>query len=115
MTAEPNVNTTGAPPSSLFLVELRAAIGVSTDLSRMHRDLTTTIARLGERGVDIRAGAYFLPEDDRCLCLVRGADKGTIGLACDTAGLSAAPVYEAHRISGRPSRLNPSEECTCHR
>jgi hypothetical protein len=115
MTAEPGTSTAGAP-SSIFLVELRTAIGVPTDLSRMHHDLTAAIARLGERGVDIgRAGSYFLPEDARCLCLVRGVDKATVGLACDAAGLTAAPVYETLRMPDPSSPHSRPPECTCHR
>jgi hypothetical protein len=97
VTSTPDLISAGTPPSSLFLVELRAAIGVPTDLNRMHQDLTSAIARLRDRGVDIqRAGSLHLPDDARCLCLVRGGDRATVALACDAAGLTAAPVYEAH-------------------
>lgn len=105
MTAAPTPTVTAGSLTSLFLVELRAATGVPTDLNRMHRDLTSAINRLAQRGVDITgAGSYFLPEDARCLCLVRCSDKTTVGLACDTAGLSAAPVYEAQRLPDQSSQ-----------
>ena len=95
----PDHLTPAGPPPALFLVELRVAIGVPTDLHRMHQDLTSAIGRLQARGVRIhRAGSLLLPDDGRCLCLVRGGDRATVALACDAAGLTAAPVYEAWRF-----------------
>lgn len=103
--AHPGVMTTGleqdnptAAPRLFFLVELRAAMGPPTDLHRMQQDLARSIARLRAGGVAIeQADSLVLPEDARCLCLLWAADKASVALACDAAGLTAAPVYEIHR------------------
>ncbi len=93
-----DLSSIGAAPPALFLVELRAAIGVPTDLDRMQRDLISAMVRLRAGGVELHcAGSLYLPEDARCLSVFRG-DRATVALACDAAGLTAAPVYEAYRL-----------------
>lgn len=88
----------GARPTHLYLVELRAAIGVPTDVVQMHHDLTAAITRLREGGVQVHhAGSVLLPADARYLCLVSATDGASVALACDAAGLTAAPVHEARR------------------
>lgn len=109
-------STDAAPPPPFFLVELRVAIGVPTDLMRMHDDLLLAMARLREGGVQIDCvGSFFLPEDGRCLCLARAADKSTVALACDAAGLTAAPVYETHHLAPPSAQHSPPEEGLGHR
>ena len=46
------------------------------------------------------AGALFLPEEARCVCLVRAADAAHAVLARDTAGLPTARVQAAQELSG---------------
>lgn len=97
VTTESGPDHPTAALSLCFLVELRAAMGPPTDLHRMHQDLARSIARLRAGGVAIeQADSLILPEDARCLCLVWAADKASVALACDAAGLTAAPVYEVH-------------------
>lgn len=116
--AHPEAVTTGleqdirtAAPQRLFLVELRAAMGPPTDLHRMHQDLARSIGRLRAGGVAIeQADSFVLPEDARCLCLLWAADKASVALACDAAGLTAAPVYEVQR----PGRSSTSTASTTH-
>ncbi|WP_122263819.1 hypothetical protein [Ornithinimicrobium cerasi] len=115
MTTEPARSITGTSQRALFLVELRAAIGVPTDLNRMHDDLTSAIGRLRAGGVDVEhTASYLLPDDARYLCLVRALEKATAELACDAAGLTAAPVHVVDRCLDPSSQHCPHVECTCN-
>ncbi|WP_153392668.1 hypothetical protein [Ornithinicoccus halotolerans] len=104
MSRQQEQGTDRDPEPLLFLVELRAAIGVPTDLNAMRGSLYAAITKLQYGGVDIgQADAFLLPGDARCLCLVQSSDQASVALACDAAGLTAAPVHEVHRLPA-PSR-----------
>ena len=101
---DPRARSTARPTrTALFVVELRAALGVPTDLGRMHQDLASAVDRLRERGVDVHlTDTLLLPDDARCLCLLHGPDSSTVALACDTAGLTGAPVHTALHLPPHP-------------
>jgi len=87
--------------STLFLVELRTTSATSSDVDDMHRALHHAVSRLQSGGLAIGwACALLLPEEARCLCVIRASDKAHAVLARDTAGLSAARVQAVLELSG---------------
>lgn len=84
---------------ALFLVELRAAADLPSDVRPMHQALVHAVNRLHLTGTAIRwSSTVLLPADSRCLCLIEAADQASVVLARDNAGLNAA-VHRAQSLS----------------
>lgn len=88
----------------LFLVELRSSAAVGGDEEGMSAALHLAVTRLRAAGTPIRwCGAWLVPDDQRCLCVVEAADGAAVALARDTAALGAATVHPVRPLPDRPS------------
>jgi len=86
--------------SPMFLVELRAPHGASTDAEGMHRALQLAVSRLASTGVAIRwLGGLVVPSESRCLCFVAAGDRADVTQARDTAGLPNATVHPVFALA----------------
>jgi hypothetical protein len=67
----------------------------------MHRALHRAVTRLGSAGTAIRwCAAWLLPDERRCLCLIRAAREADVVLARDLAALPTASVSPARALGG---------------
>jgi hypothetical protein len=90
----------------LFLVELRGSSPGSGDEEDMSAALRLAVTRLRAAGTPIRwCGAWLVPADRRCLCVVEAADGTAVALARDTAALGAASVRPVQPL---PDRASPT-------
>jgi hypothetical protein len=88
----------------LFLVEFRGSASVGGDEEDMSAALRLAVTRLRAAGTPIRwCGAWLVPADRRCLCVVEAADGAAVVLARDTAALGAATVHPVRSLPDRPS------------
>ncbi|SFO14007.1 hypothetical protein SAMN05660359_01697 [Geodermatophilus obscurus] len=103
--------------AGLFLVEIRSlppsTDGAAAEAVEMHTALRRAVARLAASGTAIGwCAAWLLPDEGRCLCLVRADREADVLLARDLAALSGASVSSARALDGdRPvavSRPSPT-------
>jgi hypothetical protein len=89
--------------AGLFLVQFRSCPPSEADAVEMHRALLRAVTRLGAAGTAIRwCGAWLLPGECRCLCLVQAAREADVVLARDLAVLPTASVSPARALGGSP-------------
>ncbi len=87
----------------LFLVQFRSCPPSVGDAVEMHRALLRAVTRLGAAGTAIRwCGAWLLPDECRCLCLVQAVREADVVLARDLAALPTASVAPARALDGPP-------------
>ncbi len=68
----------------------------------MHAALRHAVARVAASGIHIRwCAGWFVPADERCLCLIEAADEACVVLARDTAALTAARVNPVRPLDVR--------------
>ena len=97
---------TALPPArTLFLVEFPGGSATSGSVEDMHAALRHAVARVAASGMPIRwCSGWFVPADERCLCLIEAADEACVVLARDTAALTAARVNPVRPLDGRTGR-----------
>jgi hypothetical protein len=90
--------------AGVFLVQIRSCPPSVGDAVEMHRALLGAVTRLGAAGTAIRwCGAWLLPDECRCLCLVQAAREADVVLARDLAALPTASVAPARALGANPS------------
>lgn len=90
----------------LFLIELRAPRGPSSDVVGMHRALRLAVVKLGTTGVAIRwLSGLVIPTESRCLCFIEADDRADVTRARDTAGLPDATVHPVFAIADGRTQL----------
>lgn len=86
---------------TLFLVEFSGGSPTSEHVGDMHAALRHAVSRVAASGMQIRwCGGWFVPADERCLCLIEATDESCVVLARDTAALTAARVNPVRRLDG---------------
>jgi hypothetical protein len=87
---------------ALFLVEFPGGPAEVAAVEEMHAALRHAVARVAATGSPIRwCGGWFVPADERCLCVLEAADEDCVVLARDTAALTMARVHEIRSLDDR--------------